>query len=1081
MFMGQDWITIYNEASIPMMKSKHPHAFIKPAIEIWGHEMPELITDLKRVRESGKGVYGHNKYIEAFRDGYKEEMYLDFALNPIYKLDGTVWVCPVCPASIVWGAISITTESTQKVLNKRRLKTLDKLSCQTADVESLENACQIIMKALQNNQDIPYALIYLIENNKDPNTSFNSLVARLIATTFEEVCKEELIHEKLKRHIPDYFPETHEIIDLSKISDQDYMEAILLPIKLTFCNERNLSAVLICGINVLRKLDDKYMEFYKSVLNYVNRILMCGISIEEEKRHAKILADLNHQKDMFFQSISHELKTPLTLIFSPLDELINICSKDMQMMTYLQIIQRNTRRLFKLINTLLQFSNIESGQLEAHFYETDMAKFTRELAVNFENITRKLDEFNQNENVKVYIDHDMYETIVFNLCSNAIKHTWNGSISVRLYLDHKNEQKMMVLEVSDTGVGIPKTILPNIFQRFYRVESQSSRSHEGAGIGLAIIKEFVKRHGGDITVTSAVNKGTTFKCWFPTGCKHLPINQIYYNNKKSHLISNDQKNSKRRLYLEENSQWIQNYSSLIQDNKIKKIYNKKYQILVIDDNTDMRNYLSDLLKEFNVICACDGQDAIQILSKLEKLPDLILSDIMMPNMNGYELLDLIRSNIRTQLIPIILLTAKAGEKSSIKGFEKGANDYLKKPFSSKKLISHIHNNIKLSNLYHKILYQQHRQEIIKQFLITISEIIYSEHNLIGTLSNIIKVIHNILPCDRIFIISYELSTSNTSNGTLVALYENLENITPIAESFQDEEIINLYLQNTYSQTLLNNNSGIEISLDTYCADTCKNVSMLSAKIRMASSYWGCIKLHRSSNSIWLNSEIELLQQISNQIGLAIFYKTLIEENLEKEIQIKAEPIANKTKTQILANTSYDMIDIIQLASDSVLSIVNNILNAAKLEAQQIASINTAFDLLYLFEKIIEQFTKDLENKPIEFILNYNVENIPRYIKGDPERIKFTEAGEIILYVSIKPQKGIDDNTCSQIVKNYCLLIELHDTGNVKKVDAFVTPLKNKDEIMKALLELREMDMYGNNSLIIFIVSSGDKGTNLIKF
>ncbi|RIB06678.1 hypothetical protein C2G38_2253077 [Gigaspora rosea] len=253
---------------------------------------------------------------------------------------------------------------------------------------------------------------------------------------------------------------------------------------------------------------------------------------------------------------------------------------------------------------------------------------------------------------------------------------------------------------------------------------------------------------------------------------------------------------------------------------------------------------------------------------------------------------------------------------------------------------------------------------------------------------------------------------------------------------------------------------------------------------MASSYWGCIKLHRSSNSIWLNSEIELLQQISNQIGLAIFYKTLIEENLEKEIQIKAESIANKTKTQILANTSHelrtpletiiglislfdfstltddqkDMIDIIQLASDSVLSIVNNILNAAKLEAQQIASINTAFDLLYLFEKIIEQFTKDLENKPIEFILNYNVENIPRYIKGDPERIKFTEAGEIILYVSIKPQKGIDDNTCSQIVKNYCLLIELHDTGNVKKVDAFVTPLKNKDEIMKALLELREMDI-----------------------
>ncbi|RIB22124.1 histidine kinase-like ATPase [Gigaspora rosea] len=302
----------------------------------------------------------------------------------------------------------------------------------------------------------------------------------------------------------------------------------------------------------------------------------------------------------------------------------------------------------------------------------------------------------------------MYETIVFNLCSNAIKHTWNGCICARLYLDYKNEQKMMVLEVSDTGIDIPKATLPNIFQRFYRVESQSSRSHEGAGIGLSIIKELVKLHGGDITVTSVVNKETTFKCWFPTGCEHLPTNQICYNNEEIYLMSNNQKYSKRQLYLEESLQWIQNYSSSEQDNMINKnlisnynvdinksvdilspfstdstdnsstINSKKYYILVIDDNTDMRNYLSDLLREFNVICACDGQDAIQILNKLDKLPDLILSDIMMPNMNGYELLETIRSNIKTQLIPIILLTAKVGEEYSIKGFDKGANTYLKK-------------------------------------------------------------------------------------------------------------------------------------------------------------------------------------------------------------------------------------------------------------------------------------------------------------------------------------------------------------------------------------------------------------------
>ncbi|RIB06680.1 hypothetical protein C2G38_493847 [Gigaspora rosea] len=345
--------------------------------------------------------------------------------------------------------------------------------------------------------------------------------------------------------------------------------------------------------------------------------------------------------------------------------------------------------------------------------------------------------------------------------------------------------------------------------------------------------------------------------------------------------------------------------------------------------------------------------------------------------------------------------------------------------------------------------------------------IYSENNLIKTLSNIIKTIYKILPCDRIFIIS---CTSNTSNSTLVALYENQKNITPIVKSFQDEKIINSYSQSTYSQTFLNNNSGIKISQNTYCADTCKNVSMLSIGIRMNDGYWGWIKLHRSLNSIWPNSEIELLQQISNQISLAIFYKTLIEENIEKEIQIKAETIANKAKNQILANISHelrtplgtitgliscfnystltndqkDMIYIIQHTSDFVLSIVNKILDKAKLKVYQISSKNTIFDLLDLFEKVIEQFIKEVENKQIKLILNYDAKNLPRYIKSDSIRlkqvlfylllnsIKFTKVGKIVVYLSIKSKKEIDNknsNTHSQTIKKDYLLIELHDTSN----------------------------------------------------
>ncbi|KAF0542827.1 protein-histidine kinase [Gigaspora margarita] len=400
------------------------------------------------------------------------------------------------------------------------------------------------------------------------------------------------------------------------------------------------------------------------------------------------------------------------------------------------------------------------------------------------------------------------------------------------------------------------------------------------------------------------------------------------------------------------------------------------------------------------------------------------------------------------------------------GLDKGANNYLKKPFSARELIARIRDSIELSNLRRKILFQQQRQEKIKQTLFSISEMIHSRLDLKETLPNVLKTIHSILPCDRIFIISYE---PTTSSRTLVALHEDPESMIPM-DSSQEEAITNLHSQNLSSQMFLNNNFGVDISLNVYCTDTCKNASMLSAEIKVDDGCWGWIKLHRPPNSFWFNSEIDLLQRIANRISLAITYNLVMEENLKKDMQIKAEAIANKTKNQILANTSHElrtplgaivgilssldngaltdeqinMIDIMTRASDSLLSIVNDILNAAKLEAHKIILINTTFDLLDLFEKVIEQFVEDAENKQIELILNYDVENIPRYVKSDHDRlkqvlfhllsnsIKFTETGEVVMDVSIKSHKVIDTNqenqTYNQIVEKHYLFVELRDTG-----------------------------------------------------
>ncbi|KAF0541358.1 protein-histidine kinase [Gigaspora margarita] len=272
-----------------------------------------------------------------------------------------------------------------------------------------------------------------------------------------------------------------------------------------------------------------------------------------------------------------------------------------------------------------------------------------------------------------------------------------------------------------------------------------------------------------------------------------------------------------------------------------------------------------------------------------------------------------------------------------------------------------------------------------------------------------------------------------------------------------------------SQDYLNNNSGIDIYMDLYCDKICKNVSVLSAELRLNNDIWGWIKVLRSPNSIWFDSEIELLQQISNQISLAITCAKLSEENAEKEIQIKAAEFANHAKSQILANTSHElrtplgaivgilssfegttltadqknMINIMGHASDIVLSTVNDILDAAKLEAQKITLMNRTFDLLELFENIIDEFGKKAGDKKIELIINCDVDQLPRYVKSDPERlkqvlshllsnsVKFTDKGEILLTISMQSHE-IDENgenqSYNKIVKNENLLIELYDTG-----------------------------------------------------
>ncbi|CAG8434299.1 2598_t:CDS:10 [Scutellospora calospora] len=1103
---------------VPIIREKHPAAFGKPCAEYFPSNSPPLLL-YEQLKISRKGIFRNNECISVYRDNYLEEGYFSYSVSPILKEDGTFFAM-----------MNLSEDTTHKVLSSRRLKLLGELGSRFNDAESLESACNIITDTLhKNDKDIPYALIYLIDNNNS-NSRVKPRIAYLSATTFDK--DQKMNDKKSKWHIPDKLLKTLEIVDLTRSADESYDEyveirrnvtthlflkckswpihlvikedkhvkvilndesqAVLFPVKIESNNI--LSAILICGINPFRPLDEDYMEFLQSVVNQVGSILRRGVLREEEKNQMEMLADLNRQKVTLFQNISHELRTPLSLVLSPLDEAINLCIQEIEIHYLLQIVQRNTRRLLKLVNNLLQTSSIETGQLEIHYRKTNIAKLTKELAANFNNLASKLnieyiidvpnsDDFDQalqNNNRNYYI-----KILALLKGSNAFKHTQNGCIKVRLYIDRESGRDIIILEVSDTGIGISETDLKNLFQRFYRAESHQSRRYEGTGIGLALVKELITCHGGDISVTSKIDQGTTFKCQFLTGYEHLPTNKIYSGDEEI-LDYDEQLSSKQQWYLEENLQWIQNNHFENREYTMDQdIYrssswnvfhnNTKHKVLIVDDNIDMRNYIEGLLrKDFDVCCACDGRDALQLLTNLPTLPDLVLSDVMMPNMNGYELLNELRSNMETKLIPVILLTAKAGERFSIKGFDDGANDYIVKPFNSRQLIARIHTNIKLSKFRYQIISRLCKQEERKQLLISISDSILSGLDLKEALSKVVKEVYQMIPCDRIFII-----LSETQNRTMVALFEDPEtnseynatnNLLP--EQLKIEEFLEIEDQVDTFSAQNDNAFQINVSHDTYCVDTNRQVSMLSARIISNNRYFGWIKAHRSPDYIWDEAEIELFQQISDQINIAINNVKLTREKMIKEAHIEAINAANVVKTQILANTSHElrtplgaivgilstikddnltdeqrgMINIMLHSSDTALSTINNILNAAKLEAHKLSLDNKAFDLFDLLENTIDIFGETVGDKQIELILNYDMNTVPRYVKSDPERLKqilihllsnstkFTKKGEIMVTISMKSWDITNENTENEtsaqlhVIKKAKLLIEVNDTG-----------------------------------------------------
>lgn len=442
---------------------------------------------------------------------------------------------------------------------------------------------------------------------------------------------------------------------------------------------------------------------------------------EQERQRAETLAELDRAKTTFFSNVSHEFRTPLTLSLAPLQDALSDRAHplDPVQRERLELVHRNSLRLLKLVNTLLDFSRIEAGRMEAVYEPMDLATYTAELASVFRSAIERaglqlivdcppLPEF-------VFVDRQMWEKIVLNLLSNAFKFTFEGGIRVSL---HSTDSNQAILQIQDTGTGIAPEHVPHLFERFYQVRGTQARTHDGSGIGLALVQELVQLHGGTIEVSSTVGEGTCFTIVLPFGTDHLPGDRQPTRTLVSTAMGT-------AAYVEEAERWLPTIDPLQPplergENLLKVPLNNEdlggslgaeadstssARVLIVDDNADMREYLTRILSEHvQVEAVADGVTALAAAQ--ERVPDLILSDVMMPGLDGFELLEALRADPRTKEVPIILLSARAGEEAIVEGLEAGADDYLIKPFSAQELVSRVTAYLQMAQLRGEALQQE---------------------------------------------------------------------------------------------------------------------------------------------------------------------------------------------------------------------------------------------------------------------------------------------------------------------------------------------------------------------------------------
>jgi signal transduction histidine kinase len=694
LWWGDDSLNLYNDAFRPIMRDKHPAALAKPARHVWAEIWGTIGPMVRAVLDGGPPLWMEDQQLFIRNRGILEETFFTYSYSAVPGDDGGIA-----------GVVVSVQETTSKVQGERQIRLLHELAARAASARSERDAYRLMAEVLGDVEaELPFCMLYaldergreaeLVGSGGWPGYEGPARPRRIALDPVDSAGASSSwpLGEALRTERDVLVGELAERFGSLPVGSWGAApeRALILPLA-TAGTGAAPRALLIAGMSPHRALDERYRRALRAIADQVTSTLATVRAFQTEAGRAAALEELDRAKTTFFSNVSHELRTPLTLMLAPLEDAV-AAGRELGGES-LQLVARNARRLLKLVSALLDLSRIESSRLRAELEPCDLGSLTAELANAFRAaVTRAGLAFEVDcppLAAPIAVDREQWEKIVLNLLSNALKFTFEGSIRVAT----RDLGDRVELTVRDTGTGIPARELPLLFERFHRVPGARSRTHEGTGIGLSLTRELVTLLGGQLDVTSALGEGTAFTIT-------LPRRAEVAGEPRAGAASDApaaQPGPAIRAFLAEAERWTGDAQRPAGPPPVGEapVNPRGIRVLVVEDNPELRDYLAGLLgADYDVETAPDGVSALEAIAR--RLPTLVLSDVMMPRLDGFGLLRAIRADPMLNGLPVILLSARAGEDSTIEGLEAHADDYLVKPFSSRELLARVRAHAELA-------------------------------------------------------------------------------------------------------------------------------------------------------------------------------------------------------------------------------------------------------------------------------------------------------------------------------------------------------------------------------------------------